>query len=517
MRFSHAPERFFSRAAAIRLGLTGRARLVSGAENAINGNAMTSSYSGPDLCRQTAFETVAELKSGKVTPNELLDACFERMGQVDDAVNAIPTKCLERARDRLAGFAPHGSNSGAAGWLAGLPVAIKDLTAVSGVRSTWGTPALADFAPDFSDYCVERIEDMGGVVVGKSNTPEMGAGANTFNEVLGTTRNPWNVACNAGGSSGGSAVALATGQVWLAHGSDLAGSLRTPAAYCGVVGLRPTPGRITHGPSDVPFATEGVQGPMARTVLDTALFLDAMSGFDPRDPISIEAPADSFQSAVLRADQKVRVAWSEDLNGLAPVEANVIDPLKAALTALEKSGGTVEEACPDLPDLVDTYVTLRAMAWASGPGRLPAAVQEHFKQTLAWNIDLGRKLTPDQIYDALRGRGVLFRKMLDFLGNYDVLACPIVGISPTPVEMEYPTEVNGQPVGDYVEWLRFSFLSTTTALPSISVPAGFDGNGMPVGLQLIGPPRGEARLLAVAAAVERAVGFAGQAPIDPKG
>ena len=342
----------------------------------------------------------------------------------------------------------------------------------------------------------------------------MGAGGNTFNEVFGMTRNPWNTQRNAGGSSGGSAAALATGEVWLSHGNDLAGSLRTPAAYCGVVGFRPSPGVAQGGGLELGFSTESVQGPMARNVTDCALFLDSMSGFDSSSPVSYPAPEIPYQEAVKRADANVRIAYSPDLNGFASVSKEWNQVLRDALQAVENSGGTVEEDCPILPNLNRCYRILRAMVWAAGPGRAPESVQKHFKQTLSDNIDYGRKLSIDDVYDAQIDRNTIFHNMRRFLSGYDVLACPTVSLEPGPVVEEFPSEIDGQPMDDYIEWLRFSFLSTTAGLPAISIPAGFTKSGLPVGLQLIGPPRGEAKVLEVARAIELAVG-AMQTPIDP--
>lgn len=457
------------------------------------------------------------LRRGEIAASEALEASLARIHQVDGAVNAMVTVCADRARAALGDIGrnkrAHGRH---AAWLAGLPIGIKDLTPVKGVRTTFGTKALADDIAKESDPLVETLERRGGVVVGKTNTPEMGAGGNTFNDVFGMTRNPWDTRKNAGGSSGGAAVSLATGEVWLSHGSDLAGSLRTPAAYCGVVGLRPSAGRAGGAPPPIAFSTEGVQGPMARNIADTALFLDAMAGFDPRIPISLDAPAQPFQKAVQQAHAKVRIAYAPTLDGFAAVEPEIDRVLRAALAKVERQGGTVEEACPELPELYSSYVTLRAMTWASLPGRLPASVQKHYKRTLRQNIAYGRKLKAEQIYDALRNRAVLYFNMHAFLERYDVLACPVVGLEPGPVEEEYPTSVGGLPVTDYIDWLRFSFLATTTGLPALSMPVGFTRSGMPVGLQLIGPPRGEAKLLAVARAVELAVDYAGASPIDPR-
>jgi len=477
-------------------------------------NKPNTTYSGHELCNKTAYEVVQLLRQGDVSPSELVTASSQRIEQVEPSVNAIPTRCLERAQTDAKQWDHAPKFDYTRGHLSGLPTGIKDLNAVKGVRSTWGSVGLADNIPNHSDYFVERLEQRGAIVMGKTNSPEMGAGGNTFNEVFGRTRNPWNTHKNAGGSSGGAAVSLATGEVWLSHGSDLAGSLRTPAAYCGVVGLRPSPGVVPSGPSSIDFQTEGVQGPMARNVLDCALFLDAMAGFEPRCPITWPAPASSYQKAVLEADEKVRIAYSRDWHGFTTTSNDMDRILRQALSQVEAQGGIVDEACPELPGLDHAYRVYRSMLWASGPGRAPEAIQKHFKPTLQGNIDYGRNLSIDDVYDANINRSTMYSNTQQFLQNYDVLACPVVGLHPGPVEEEYPTHIDGKPLGDYIEWLKFSYLSTITGLPSVSVPVGFTDDGMPVGIQLIGQPRGEARLLAVAKTVEQAVGGP-TGPIDP--
>ena len=232
-------------------------------------------------------------------------------------------------------------------------------------------------------------------------------------------------------------------------------------------------------------------------------------------PISIEAPTDPFQTAVRKAKANVRIAYSATLNGFAEVEPEIDAVLRQALRLAEKQGATVEETCPDLPDLYHTFVTLRGLAWGSLPGMKGPEVQKHYKKTLRDNIALGYKLKPEQIFKAMHAKSALYFKMQEFLSTWDVLACPVVGLEAQDVEIEYPTSVNGKPMADYIDWLRFAFLATTTGLPALSLPVGFTRSGMPVGLQLIGPPRGEAKLLAVARAVEVAVKFPAT-PIDPR-
>ncbi len=471
---------------------------------------MTHSYTGPELCALSACEVVDRLTAGDVSPMEVLDAALERIAAVEPQINALPTLCADRARAAI-GALERGREET---WLAGLPIAIKDLTPVAGVRTTWGTKAFADFIPDESDPLVEKLESRGGVVIGKSNTPEMGAGANTFNDVFGRTRNPWNTALNAGGSSGGAAAALATGEVWLAHGSDLGGSLRTPAAYCGIVGMRPSPGRAGGGSKDYAFSGDGVQGPMARTVADCALFLDAMAGVDPRQPLTFDAPAISFRDSVRRAEPPKRIAFSADWGGYAPVEADVRALLADAMSRLEGLGTEVEHRTPPTEGLVETTFTLRGQVVATGPGSLPPEVQQHFKTTLKENIAFGFGLGIGDVIKAHRRRSELFLLMEQAMRGCDALACPVVGLGPLAAEVEYPTEVDGQKMTHYMDWLKFSFLASTLGLPAMSVPIGFTSAGVPMGIQLIGRNRGEAALLGVAKAIESVTTGFGR-PIDP--
>lgn len=472
-------------------------------------------YSGSELSALSAYDAVKLLKTKEVSPDELLTAAYRRMDLVEPFVNATVTRCEERARASLMDLPKRDAKfSSSPGWLAGLPIGIKDLTTVKGVRTTFGTKGYTDFVPENSDPMVEHLEQHGGIVFGKTNTPEMGAGGNTFNDIFGGTSNPWDTKLNAGGSSGGAAVSLATGEVWLSQGSDHGGSLRTPAAYCGIVGLRPSPGRVVGGSGEAGFFIEAVQGPMARSVLDCALFLDAMVGFNPRSPISYPAPDTPFQTAVTQANGALRIAFSIDLNGFSPVDSEMESHLRNALTLIEGGGAVVEETCPNLPSLDSTYHTLRGMTWATMARRLPDQISKHFKKTLTENIALGQSLTMNDIADANLNRTTIYMNMLNLFKDFDVFACPTVGCMPHPAEVEWVREVGGQKLNGYMDWLRFAFLATTAGLPSISVPIGLGPRGLPVGLQLIGPPRGEAKLLAAARAVEVAVGGP-LGPIDP--
>jgi len=466
-----------------------------------------------DPIRLTAREAVSLLKRGAVSPAELVDAAAARIAAVDGAVNALPTLCLDRARDhakRLATRRPE-----ARGPLAGLPFVVKDLDAVAGVRTTWGSPIYADHVPERSNVMVEILEARGGIVIAKSNTPEFGAGANTFNEVFGKTLNPWDRRLTCGGSSGGSAVALATGEAWLATGSDLGGSLRTPASFCSVVGLRPSPGRVAEGPNPLPFGLLPVHGPMGRTVGDAALMLDAMRGQHREDPRSLEAPAEPFIAAVDAPTPPRRIGFTPDL-GIVPVDREVAAICEQAAARFADMGATVEAACPDFGGARETFQTLRAAGFAAGMAPLLAEHRDKFKPEIIWNIEKGLALTADEIGAAERARGALYHRLVAFFADHDLLACPAAIVPPFDVEQRYVAEVAGETFDNYVDWLAITSAITLTSCPAISLPCGFTAGGLPVGLQLVAPPRSEAALLAAAALLEDALGIAGRLPIDPR-
>ncbi|MYG51096.1 MAG: amidase [Rhodospirillaceae bacterium] len=460
-----------------------------------------------DLWRKTATETVALLKAGAVSPAELLDVLHARIEAVDGAVNALPTLCRERV-EAAAGRAERGSV------LAGLPVAIKDLAPVKGVRTTFGSPIFADNVPDHSDYVVERLEERGGVVYAKSNTPEFGAGANTFNPVFGVTRNPWDTRMSAAGSSGGAAVALATGTAWLAHGSDLGGSLRTPAGFNAVVGLRPSPGLVPSGPDLLTFQDLAVEGPMGRTVADVALMLDAMAGADPRDPRSFAPPVSSYVEALRAPPAGLRIAWSPDL-GVTVVDREIRAVCAEAAAGFSGLGAAVDEACPDFAGAYDCFQTLRATFFASRAAPLLAAHRDRLKPDVIWNIEKGLALTADEIGRAELERTALYHRVAAFMADYDILACPVMQARPYPVEQTYVEEIDGRKMASYIDWIAITFSITLTGLPALSLPCGYTEDGLPVGLQLIGRHRGEAALLAAAAQLEDLLGIASRVPIDP--
>ncbi|WP_142849009.1 amidase [Telmatospirillum sp. J64-1] len=459
-----------------------------------------------ELLRLDARAVAGLLAKGEVSPREVVDLAAARHEQVDDAVNALPTPCFDRARKAAA--------KPQAGPLHGLPVAIKDLTDVAGLRCTLGSAAFAERIADTSDIVVQTLESRGGIVIGKSNTPEFGAGAQTFNEVFGVTRNPWNTALTPGGSSGGSAVAVATGQAWLAHGTDLGGSLRIPAAFSGVVGLRPSPGRVARGPDPLPYSTLDVHGPLARSVGDAALMLDAMSGAHPFDPLSLPRPEQPFTAAVDAPRAPRRIAWSPDL-GVAPVDREIKEVCARAVARFAGLGVAVEEAHPDLSDAETIFQTLRAAHFAMLHAPTLERQRDKLKPEVVWNIEKGLALDADTIGKAERARAALVWRCTDFFTRFDLLACPVTVVPPFDVTMRYPTEAGGVAFATYISWVAPTFAITLTGCPALSLPCGFTRNGLPVGLQLIAPPRGEAALLSAAALLEAELALP-KGPIDVK-
>tara|TARA_R110002110_G_scaffold376568_2_gene586894 strand:- start:409423 stop:410847 length:1425 start_codon:yes stop_codon:yes gene_type:complete len=470
---------------------------------------MTSS----DLITLSARDAVGKLQRGDVSPRELIDAAADRIAAVDPAVNAVPTLCLEMAYEAAENITP--PDEPGPGWLAGLPILIKDLSDVAGVRTTYGSPIFADHVPETDDLMVARLKRNGAIIMGKTNTPEFGAGANTFNEVFGKTRNPWNTDMTCGGSSGGAAVALATGMTWLATGSDLGGSLRTPASFCSVVGMRPTPGRVAMGPGSDPFQTLSVNGPMGRDVADMALLLDAEVGVDPSYPMSMPAPETSFLSAALSPKLPGRVGFSPDL-GIGPVDTEVADICRAATEKLSAAGAMVEDSCPDFTGALDIFQVLRAALFVTGRQTLLENHREALKPEMIWNIEKGMKLTAGGIGRAQVARAQLCERVTKWFENYDVLACPVAIVPPFDVDIRYVERVGDHAFDNYVDWLYIVAAITLTGRPAISVPCGFTSSGLPVGLQLVGQPRGEAGLLSMASAAEEIFGLSGQLPIDPR-
>lgn len=457
-----------------------------------------------------AVALVELLRTRQVTPQEVLDSFEARVSAVDPQVNALPTLCFERARNELATRSA---------WhelpLGGLPVPIKDSYPVAGVRTTFGSRVFENHVPERSDFLVEAIEASGGVVFAKSNTPEFEAGANTFNDVFGRTLNPWDTRLSPAGSSGGAAVAVATGMAAIAQGSDFACSLRYPAAFCGIVGLRPSPGLVPQGPGGVPGQTLSVIGPLARNVADVGLGLAAMARFDARDPLSRPLPATDFAAAARRPERPSRLAFSADL-GVADIDPEIRHVVTAAVEKLAGAGIDVRRASPDLAAADVSFRTLRAHQFAAARADLlDGPARAMLKPEVVWNIEQGLKLTSAEISAAVRGQARSRAGMIAFLDEHEFLLSATAPVAAYPVEERYVSEIAGRALATYLDWLVLGYAITITGCPAISIPCGLTRAGLPVGLQLVGRPYSEARLLAVAAACEEVLGCRMARPIDP--
>ncbi|MCO6419034.1 amidase [Siccirubricoccus sp. KC 17139] len=469
-----------------------------------------------ELIRLTATEAVARLKRKEVSPLALVEAAAARIAAVEPAVNALPTLCLDRARDHarriMAGEGAE--NAGHPGWLAGLPVTIKDLADVAGVRTTYGSPIFKDHVPARSHPLVERIERLGGIVLGKSNTPEFGAGGSTFNEVFGRTRNPWNTALTCGGSTGGGAVSVATGEAWLAHGTDHAGSLRRPGTYCGVVGLRPSPGRVTRGTANNLFSPLSVHGPMARTVADVALFLDTMAGWDLADPLTWEAPAVPYAASL--APRRFRIGYTADFHGRLPVDREMRALCDAAVRRFAEAGCVVEEAAPELGDLQEAFLVLRSQHFVVDRELQLQTHRDLIKPDIIWNTERGLAATPSRLAWAERERAAWYRRVAAHFGQYDLLVTPGAATPAFDVMLRHPESVAGVKLENYMAASMLNAAITLAGCPAVAIPCGLDQYGRPVGLQIAAPPRQEATALAAAALFESLTGLDRAVPIDPR-
>ncbi|HLI02166.1 MAG TPA: amidase [Acidimicrobiales bacterium] len=474
-----------------------------------------------DPCLLDAVTLAGLLRRREISSRELVAAHIARIETYDGVINAIVTRDFERAMERAAAADQALAGGGAPlGLLHGLPVAHKDLVDTAGVRTTYGSPIFADNVPERDALVVERMARAGAISLGKTNVPEFGAGSHTVNPVFGATHNPWDPSRSAGGSSGGAAAALAARFVTLADGSDLGGSLRNPANFCNVVGMRPSPGRVPVWPAADVADQMAVSGPMGRTVADTALLLAVLSGPDPRvllaldqAPPALADPAGlpAFLDGRLDRDLSgVRIAWSPDLG--VPVEPAVLDALAPARRILAALGASVSDAAPDLTGADEVFRTLRAFSFASFRGDIYRDHRDRLGPNMTWNIERGFELTRSDLTRASFLRTAVAERVTEFLDQFDVLACPVSQVVPFDVTLDWVHEIDGRPLSTYLDWMASCYLISVTGLPAISVPAGFTAHGLPVGIQLVGRRRGDWDLLAVARAFESATGHAARLP-----
>jgi amidase len=468
-----------------------------------------------DLCFLTAVELTGLIRRREVSCVEVMEAHLAQIERVNREVNAIVTLLPERALAQAqaadtalaTGRAPPAEYAP----LFGLPVAHKDLALTKGIRTTFGSPLFSEFIPDTDALIVERLRNAGAITIGKTNTPEFGAGSQTFNTVFGATRNPWDLSKTCGGSSGGAAVALACGMVPIADGSDLGGSLRNPASFCNVTGFRPSAGRVPAWPVLNAWSQLPVVGPMARTTGDLALQMCAIAGPDARAPLSIQEPGAVFARSLERDFQDVRVAWSRNLGGL-PVDRRVSATLEAQRHIFAQMGIALEEAEPDLSDADEVFRVLRAYNFELNYGNLLATKRDQLKDTVIWNIEEGARLTGPQIGKAEVLRTELYHRVRRFMENYAFLLTPVVQVLPFDVRQPYVTEIEGQPMQTYLDWMRSCYFITVTGLPAISIPCGFSPEGLPVGLQIVGSHGDDFGVLQLAHAFEQRTQFWRQRP-----
>jgi amidase len=452
-----------------------------------------------------AHELVGAIRARRLSAREVTDAYISQIERVNPAINAIVTFVPERACAQARAIDESLASGGDPGPLAGLPLAHKDLVPTRGVRTTFGSRIFQDFVPEVDALIVERLREAGAIMLGKTNTPEFGAGSQTFNAVFGATRNPYDLAKTCGGSSGGAAAALAAGMLALADGSDLGGSLRNPASFCNVVGLRPSSGRVPNWPSQSAWFDMPVLGPMGRTVEDVALLLSAMAGPDPRAPLCLEEPGSMFRAPLARSFKGARIAWSHDLGGL-PVEPEVSRVVEAQRAVFRDLGCVIEDATPDLRDADEIFRVFRAWDYELAFGILLREHRGLLKDTVIWNIEEGARLSGPQLGAAELKRTALFHRMREFMSHYDYLVAPVTQVLPFDVSIAYPMRINDVELDTYLDWMRSCYYITVTGAPAISVPCGFAGGGLPVGIQIIGRYRQDFAVLQMAQAFEAATG-----------
>ena len=455
-----------------------------------------------DLCFLTATQLARRVAQRELSARDVVGAHLARIEQINPRVNAIVTLTADRALAAAARADDHQARGAALGPLHGLPIAHKDLIPTRGLRTTFGSKIFANHVPDHDGLIVERLHAAGAITIGKTNTPEFGAGSQTFNDVFGATRNPYNLTKTCGGSSGGAAVALATGMAPIADGTDFGGSLRNPASFCNVVGLRPSPGRVPVWPASAPWFRLDVQGPMGRTAEDVALILSAIAGPDGRSPISLPEPGSRFRHPIERDLRGVRVAWSQSLGGL-PVEPAVRAIVTASVKHLEALGCRVDDAEPDLTDADEIFRVWRAWYYEHALGTLLDAHRAELRDTVIWNIEEGRALDARRIGRAARTWSRLEARVRVFFETYEFLALPVCQVPPFDVDVPYVTTIDGVAMETYLDWMRSCYHISVTGLPALSVPCGFTPDGLPVGLQIVGRPGDDFGVLQVAHGFEQ--------------
>jgi len=453
-----------------------------------------------DICFYDATELADLIRSKKLSAREVLESHLARIDSVNPQVNAIVTMDAEQALTEADRADQSIMKGNSLGLLHGVPVAHKDLIDTAGMRTTYGSPIFANHVPDKDALIVQRLKEAGAISIGKTNTPEFGAGSQTFNQVFGRTLNPYDLTKTCGGSSGGAAVALATGMVALADGSDLGGSLRNPANFCNVVGLRPAVGRVPVRGSSSAWQNLSVQGPMARTVSDIALMLSVIAGPDISSPVALESPGSIFSEPLDRSFSGTRVAWSEDLGGL-PIDQEIRQVVRSGASILSDLGCEVIEDAPDFTGADEAFMAWRGWSFGFKEDLLRDS-RDQLKDTVVWNIEQGLSQSGRDLSKASELRSALYARVIAFFDRYEYFICPVSQVTPFSVETEWVSEIEGVEMETYMSWAKVCYFISATGLPAISVPAGFSEAGLPIGLQIIGKPRNEFEVLQLAYAFE---------------
>ena len=461
------------------------------------------------LCDLTAVELATRIRRKQLSARDVMSAHLARIDRVNPSVNAIVTLVADRAMAEAKRADEHQARGGALGALHGLPVAHKDLVNTAGIRTTFGSPMYRDNVPTVDALIVTRTRAAGAITVGKTNTPEFGAGSKTFNPVFGATRNPYNLAKTVGGSSGGAAAALRCGLVPLADGSDTGGSLRNPAAFNNVVGFRPTPGRVPD--DDGSWSPLSTGGPMARTVADVALFLSALVGSHAPDPLSLDEPGALFRAPLARSFKSTRIAWFTTLGGI-PFETEITRVVNANRQAFVDLGCTVTDAEPDFTGVDDAFPILRHLSYHSSYAKLARENPTMFKDTVKWEIAEAERNSGADVARAVARQNKMSADVARFFDQYDYFVLPVTQVEPFDVSTPYPTAIAGVLMPTYIDWMRSCWYVTFMACPAISVPAGFSASGLPVGLQIVGRRRADWAVLQMAHAFEQATNHGARKP-----
>ena len=490
------------------LGMAGAVLLngTVGAELPVGAQA-----SVPDICFLSAVEMARLIQAKKLSAREALAAHLQQIERVNSKVNAIVTLVPELATAAAAKADEMQAHGETLGLLHGLPVAHKDLLETKGIRTTFGSPLYKDYIPTEDDIVVERMGRAGAIIIGKTNTPEFGAGSQTFNTVFGATHNPYDLTKTCGGSSGGAAVSLACGLAPVVSGSDTGGSLRNPAAFCNVVGFRPSIGRVPNPKAAFAWSTLSTSGCLGRSVADLAFVLSTIAGPDSRAPLSINEPGERFRRPLDRSFKGTRIAWFKDLGG-APFDERVRAVVDRHRQTFESLGCIVEQAEPDFAPAEISFRVLRAWNSAATYGARFKENPEAFKDTLKGEIEEGLRLTGIDLARAETAHGQIWRRFQAFLEKYEYFVLPTTQLPPFDVNMPYPTEIAGVKFDNYIDWMKSCWYISATGNPAASVPGGFTPEGLPVGVQIVGRDKEDFSVLQMAHAFEQATGFGKKRP-----